>query len=100
MDLGIYYFTDFRPYSFTAVIRNIGYQFSPYDEKREDIAYDIAVGASYQLKDVPLKWHLTINSLQQWNIAVSNPSNENTDLDGNSSSEDINAEFLFITIYI
>jgi hypothetical protein len=90
MDLGIYYFSDFRPYSFTAVIRNVGYQFSPYDEKREDIAYDIAVGASYQLKDVPLKWHFTINSLQQWNIAVANPSNDNTDLDGNSTSEDIN----------
>jgi hypothetical protein len=91
MDLGIYYFSDFRPYSFTAVIRNLGYQFSPYDEKREDIAYDIAVGASYELADVPLKWHLTINSLQQWNVAVSNPSNDETDLDGNTTSEDINA---------
>jgi len=91
MDLGIYYFSDYRPYSFTAVIRNLGYQFSPYDEKREDIAYDIAVGASYELADVPLKWHLTINSLQQWNVAVSNPSNDETDLDGNTTSEDINA---------
>jgi len=91
MDLGIYYFSDYRPYSFTAVIRNLGYQFSPYDEQREDIAYDIAVGASYELTDVPLKWHLTINSLQQWNIAVSNPSNDESDLDGNTTEEDINA---------
>jgi len=91
MDFGILYYSDLRPYSFTAVIRNIGYQFSPFDEKREDIAYDIAVGASYELSDVPLKWHLTINSLQQWNIAVANPSNDETDLDGNTNSEDINA---------
>jgi hypothetical protein len=90
MDLGIYYFSDFRPYSFTAVIRNLGYQFSPYDEKREDIAFDVAVGASYKLEDVPIKWHLTINSLQQWNIAMPNPSNDETDLDGNTSPEDIN----------
>ncbi len=90
MDLGIYYFSDFRPYSFTAVIRNLGYQFSPYDEKREDIAFDVAVGASYKLEDVPIKWHLTISSLQQWNIAVPNPSNDETDLDGNTSPEDIN----------
>lgn len=89
MDFGIYYYSDYRPYSFTAVIRNLGYQFSPYDEKREDIAYDIAVGASYLMSDVPLKWHFTINSLQQWNIAVPNPSNDETDLDGNSSSESI-----------
>jgi len=90
MDLGLYYYSDLRPYSFTAVIRNVGYQFSPYDEKREEIAYDVAVGASYQLSDVPLKWHLTINSLQQWNVAVANPSNDETDLDGNTTSEDIN----------
>ena len=90
MDFGILYYSDLRPYSFTAVIRNLGYQFSPYDEKREEIAYDIAVGASYELSDVPIKWHLTINSLQQWNIAVANPSNDETDLDGNTTSEDIN----------
>lgn len=89
IDLGLLYYSDLRPYAFTAVIRNLGYQFSPYDEKREDIAYDIAVGASYELADVPLKWHLTINGLQQWNIAVSNPSNDETDLDGNTSSENI-----------
>jgi hypothetical protein len=90
LDFGIYYFSDYRPYSFTAVIRNLGYQISPYDEKREDIAFDIAIGASYKLEDVPLKWHLTINNLQQWNLAVPNPSNSQTDLEGNTTNEDIN----------
>ncbi len=90
LDFGIYYFSDFRPYSFTAVIRNIGYQISPFDEKREDIAFDIAVGASYKLEDVPLKWYLTISNLQQWNLAVANPSNNQTDLEGNTTTEDIN----------
>ena len=89
LDFGIYYFSDFRPYSFTAVIRNIGYQISPFDEKREDIAFDIAVGASYKLEDVPLKWYLTISNLQQWNLAVANPSNNQTDLEGNTTTEDI-----------
>ena len=88
-DIGVYYFTDLRPYSFTAVIRNLGYQLSPYDEQREEIAYDVAVGASYRMADVPLKWHLTINSLQRWNLAVPNPSNSSSDLDGNTTEEDI-----------
>jgi hypothetical protein len=90
IDFGIAYYSDFRPYMFTAVIRNLGYQFSPYDEKREDLPLEIAVGASYKLEDVPIKWHLTINSLQQWNIAVSNPSDSQTDLEGNVNSKDIN----------
>ena len=89
-DFGVYYFTDYRPYSFTAVIRNVGYQFSPYDEKREDLPLEIAVGASYKLKDVPLKWHLTLSNLQKWNIAVPNPSDNQTDLEGNTTISDIN----------
>lgn len=89
VDVGLHYISELRPYTFTAVIRNLGYQFSPYDEQREEIAYDVAVGASYELRDVPLRWHLTINSLHQWQIAVANPSNSKTDLDGNTTSEDI-----------
>ena len=89
VDFGLHYISELKPYTFTAVIRNLGYQFSPYDEQREEIAYDVAVGASYELKNVPLRWHLTINSLHQWQIAVANPSNSKTDLDGNTTSEDI-----------
>ena len=88
-DIGIYYYSDYRPYSFTAVIRNLGYQLSPYDQTREEIAYDVAVGASYRMEDVPIRWHLTINSLQQWNLAVPNPSNSSSDLDGNTKEESI-----------
>jgi len=88
-DFGIYYFTDLRPYSFTAVIRNMGYQISPYDEKRESLPLEIAVGATYKLTDVPLQWHFTIDNLQKWNISEPNPSNGQTDLDGNTQDEDI-----------
>lgn len=90
VDFGVYYYSDLRPYSFTAVIRNVGYQFTPYENEREDLPLEIAVGASYQLYDVPLKWHLTIGNLQQWNVAVPNPSNSETDLEGNTTTEDIN----------
>ncbi|MEN8126056.1 MAG: type IX secretion system protein PorQ [Bacteroidota bacterium] len=90
LDFGIYYFNDQRPYTFTAVIRNIGFQISPYDEIREKLPMEIAVGASYQLEDVPLKWYVTINNLQQWNIAKPNPSESQTDLDGITTDENIN----------
>lgn len=90
LDFGVYYFSDFRPYSFTAVIRNVGYQFTPYDEIRENLPLEIAFGASYKLEDVPLKWHLTLSNLQQWNVAVANPSNDEYDLEGNITSENIN----------
>ncbi len=88
-DFGILYFTDEKPFSFTAVVRNVGYQFSVYDEKREDLPIEIAVGFAYQLENVPLKWHFTINNLQQWTVAQPNPSNSSTDLDGITQEENI-----------
>jgi len=90
LDFGVYYFSDDKPYSFTVVVRNLGYQFTPYDEIREDLPLEIAVGGSYKLGDVPLKWHFTLNNLQQWNIAVANPSDSETDLEGNTTTNDIN----------
>lgn len=89
-DFGISYYTDYKPYMFTAVIRNLGYQFSPYDQTREDLPLEIALGVSYKFEDVPIKWHLTVNSLQNWYIAVPNPSESTTDLDGNEYPENIN----------
>lgn len=89
MDIGVSYNSDYKPYMFTAVIRNLGYQFTPFDEERENLPLEIAVGASYELEDVPLRWHLTINSLQNWHIAVPNPSDNETDLDGNVNTKEI-----------
>ncbi|MEN8186819.1 MAG: type IX secretion system protein PorQ [Bacteroidota bacterium] len=89
-DLGFYYFNDLKPFTFSAVVRNVGYQISPYDDLREDLPFEIAVGASYRLEDVPLKWHLSLTNLQQWEIAYANPSNSETDLEGNTKEEDVN----------
>ena len=90
IDFGIYYYSDYKPYSLTAVIRNVGYQFTVYDEIREDLPLEIAVGVSYQAEAVPLKWHFTLNNLQKWNISVPNPSDDQTDLEGNVTSSEIN----------
>ena len=89
-DLGLIYYTDDKPYTITIVTRNIGTQLSTYNGTREPLSFEIAVGASYLLQNVPLKWHMTIDNLQKWNIAVANPSNSISDLEGNTTEENIN----------
>jgi hypothetical protein len=37
-----------------------------------------------------LQWHFTIDNLQKWNIAEPNPSNSQSDLNGNTQEENIN----------
>ena len=89
LDFGLTYYNYRKPYIFTAVIRNVGYQISAFDEIREPLPLEIAIGASYRLENVPLQWHVTIDNLQQWNISVRNPSDSQTTIGGNSSNDKI-----------
>jgi hypothetical protein len=50
------------------VIRNIGTQFTTYGV-REKLPLEVIVGVSQELEHVPLRWHLTLENLQQWNVA-------------------------------
>ena len=89
LDIGFTYFNDLKPYIFTAVIRNVGYQITTFDELRESLPLEIAVGASYKLENVPLQWHITIDNLQQWNVSTENPSDSQTTIGGNTSNDKI-----------
>lgn len=88
-DIGILYYNEYEPYVVTVVIRNIGYQVTVFDETREKLPLSVELGTSYKLENVPIKWHLTLDNLQQWNLAQSNPSNATTDIDGNIIEERI-----------
>ena len=89
-DFALLYYNEYNPFAMTLVIRNVGYQITAYDEIRENLPLQVNLGASYKLENVPIKWHFTMDNLQQWNIAVSNPSNNSSDFDGNITEEDIN----------
>ena len=88
-DFAVLYYNKYQPYIFTLVLRNMGYQVTVFDETREKLPLQIELGASYKLENVPITWHFTIDNLQQWDIAVSNPSNATTDIDGNVTNEQI-----------
>ncbi len=89
VDISLLYYNEHEPFMATLVIRNLGYQITAYDEIREDLPFQIAFGFSYRLEEVPIQWHATIDNLQKWNLAVSNPSNSVTDFDGIETDEKI-----------
>lgn len=88
-DLAVTYYDPFKPYMFTAVVRNLGSQLSAFDQEREKLPFDVAIGASYKLEYLPLRWHLTVNNLQQWKLSYPNPSDSQTSIGGETSNEDI-----------
>ena len=89
LDLALLYKNPFENFVLTFVARNIGAQLVSFNGKREKLPFELALGGSYKLDHVPLKWYLTINKLQRWNLSVPNPSNQTTDLEGNITTEKI-----------
>lgn len=88
-DFGLVYYSDRKPFIITAVVRNVGYQITLFDETREKLPLQVELGFSYQLQDLPLKWFVTAENLQRWKIAVPNPSDSETSIDGSITADSI-----------
>lgn len=89
VDLGVMYIYEPWDLHIAAVARNIGTQFTAYDEVYEPLPLEVDFGISQSLQNVPLRWHLTLENLQTWNIAFSNPVREEIDLEDNVTEENI-----------
>lgn len=90
VDLGLMYVYEDWDLQITGVARNIGTQITPYDIEIEQVPFELIFGASQILERVPLRWHFTMDNLQRWNVAFSNPDRETTDLEGNVTPENVN----------
>lgn len=69
--------------------RNIGTQITTYNELRESLPFEVIAGISKKLENVPIRWHLTLDNLQKWDVSFSNPNRSETDLDGNVTEENV-----------
>ena len=89
VDLGALFIDEPNDVNWALVIRNIGTQITPYAETREKLPLEVIVGVSQLMQNVPIRWHLTLENMQQWNVAFSNPNRAEGSLDGSSTSEKI-----------
>lgn len=74
---------------YSLVVRNIGTELKSYEGIVEDIPMLINFGISSSLEHLPLKWYVNLENLQQWQVAVANPSNQEIDIEGNIIYEEI-----------
>lgn len=88
-DLGILYIDDKNDINYGLSFRNIGYQLKPYETTREKLPFEIDAGISQLVENVPIRWHLTFENLQQWKIAFSNPNRTQGSLDGSTKEEKV-----------
>ena len=88
-DFGLIYIDESLDFNAAVVIRNVGTQFTTYAGLNEPLPLEIDLGLSQKLQNVPIRWHLTFENLQQWPMAAANPARATTDLNGNQAQEKI-----------
>ena len=89
VDMGLIYIDEDLDFNAALVVRNLGTQVTTYAGLDERLPFEVAFGISQKLENVPVRWHVTLENLQQWPIAVPNPARTTSDLSGNQSSEKI-----------
>ena len=89
IDIGALFIDERNDVNWALVVRNIGTQFSSYSGVDEKLPLEVLIGVSQQVENVPVRWHLTLENLQQWNIAFSNPARAIGSIDGGSTPEKV-----------
>lgn len=87
LDFGFMYINEDIDFHAAVTVRNLGTQFTTYAGKNETLPFEVNLGLSQTLEFIPLRWHLTLDNLQQWPIGASNPARATTDLSGNQTQE-------------
>ena len=91
MDVGFLYESLDQHTIITAVLRNLGTQFTTYAGLREPLPTELILSLSRELENLPLRWHITLDQLQQWNLSFSNPNRATNTLDGQEIPERVSA---------
>ncbi len=89
IDLGATYLDEENDINYSLVLRNIGTQIKTYSGTNEKIPFEILAGISQELENVPIRWHVTLDNLQQWQIAYANPNRAQATIEGDPIPEKI-----------
>lgn len=89
IDLGALYVDEYNEINIALAVRNVGMQFTTYAGANEKLPFEIIAGISQKLEHVPLRWHLTLENLQQWDVSFSNPARAEGNIDGGSTPEKV-----------
>lgn len=88
-DIGTLYIDELNDINYALVARNIGVQFTTYAGDNEKLPFELLIGISQELENVPIRWHITMENLQQWQVAFSNPARAVGSIDGGSTPEKV-----------
>ena len=68
-DFGLLFSDTVSKFSFGFLAKNMGYQLSTYSGSREDLPFDLQIGATKKLIKAPLGFSLTAHHIHQWDLS-------------------------------
>jgi uncharacterized protein involved in tellurium resistance len=78
IDLGALYNLKGDHQTLGLAVRNIGTQWSPYQNEKEALPLDVMLGYTQRLEHVPFILSINAHHLQQWNLRYDNPDAQTT----------------------
>lgn len=73
-DVAVSYNKPGKSFVYTAMLKNIGYQFKPYmPDTRAKLPLDLVMGISYKLKHAPFRFHFAFDRLTKWDLTYTDP---------------------------
>ena len=73
MDAGVTYRIPSKRIVIAFLAKNIGYQFDPYTNVRENLPFEMQIAFSNKFKYAPFRWQITYDNLQQWDLRYRDP---------------------------
>lgn len=55
------------------VAKNLGFQFTPYVNDRENLPFELQLGFSNRFEHLPLRWQITFEQLETWDLRYRDP---------------------------
>jgi hypothetical protein len=89
LDVGAIYIDEDNDINIGLAVRNMGTQLTTYAGTNEPLPLEVIAGISQEVENVPIRWHVTLENLQQWNIAFSNPNRAEQDIEGGTTEEKV-----------
>jgi hypothetical protein len=87
VDFAASYYSAPKNLSLTLLISNVGAQFKSYAGVREKIPFEVQLAFSQRLKYIPVRYSISLQHLQKWNLSYTDPTDPFTTIDPTTGEE-------------
>ena len=87
-DVGLIYFKEKSNLTIGLSVRNIGFQIKTFAGTNEQIPLEVNLGISKTLSKAPIKWYVSLQNLQKFDLAFANENQNITNLLSDEVEED------------